>query len=201
MKLPLSYYSVLNVIEIARDLIGKEIFTNVDGQLTSGIISETEAYEGISDKASHAYGGKRTKRTETMFLEGGRSYVYLCYGIHSLFNIVTGPAETPHAVLIRGIFPKAGINIMKARTGKTSVSNIANGPAKLCVALGIKTKHNNISLIEDQIWIEGDGFSYDIKTYEIDDYKIETTKRIGIDYAGEDAFLPYRFVLKQFLVI
>lgn len=197
MKLPLSYYSGNNVIKIARDLIGKEIFTNFNGQLTSGIISETEAYEGITDKASHAFGGKRTKRTETMFLDGGRSYVYLCYGIHSLFNIVTAAAGTPHAVLIRGIFPKIGINIMTSRTGKTSVSNIANGPGKLCVALGIKSKHNNISLIEDQIWIEGDGFSYDIKTYEIDDYKIETTKRIGIDYAGADALLPYRFILKQ----
>lgn len=196
MKLPISYYSSENVVEIARDLIGKEIFTNFDGQLCSGIISETEAYEGVIDKASHAYGGKRTKRTETMFLEGGRSYVYLCYGIHSLFNIVTGPVATPHAVLLRGIFPKAGVSIMKARTGKTSIANISNGPGKLCKALGIKLIHNNISLVENQIWIESDGLSYDVKGYEVDNYKIETTKRIGIDYAGEDALLPYRFILK-----
>jgi len=184
------------VVEIARDLIGKEIFTNFNGELTSGMISETEAYEGITDKASHAFSGRRTKRTETMFLEGGRSYVYLCYGIHSLFNIVTGTVDTPHAVLIRGIIPKAGIKIMKARTGKTSLINISSGPGKLCKAMGISLIHNNISLLGNQIWIEGDGFSYDIKGYEVEDYKIETTKRIGIDYAGDDALLPYRFVIK-----
>jgi len=196
MKLPLSYYTGGNVVEIARDLIGKEIFTNFNGNITSGIISETEAYEGVVDKASHAYGGKRTKRTEIMYHKGGVTYVYLCYGIHSLLNIITGPIGTPHAVLIRGIIPKAGIDIMKARTNKLSIKNISNGPGKLSMALGIKLVHNNISLLGNQIWIKGDGFSYEVKGYEIEDYKIEITKRIGIDYAGDDSFLPYRFVLK-----
>jgi DNA-3-methyladenine glycosylase len=196
MKLSLSYYKQNNVVEIACDLIGKEIFTNINGQITSGIISETEAYAGITDKASHAYGGKRTQRTETMFLKGGRTYVYLCYGMHKMLNIVTGPKDTPHAVLIRSIVPKSGIRIMKERTGKTSLVNISNGPGKLCKALGIEIKHNNISLLENEIWIQDNDFTYEIKGYEIEGYGIKTTKRIGIDYAGEDAKLPYRFVIE-----
>jgi len=195
MKLSLSYYRQNNVVEIARDLIGKEIFTNFNGILTSGIISETEAYAGIIDKASHAFGGKRTQRTETMFLNGGRIYVYLCYGMHKMLNIVTGPKETPHAVLIRSIDPKAGIEFMKERTGKTSLVNISNGPGKLCKALGIEMKHNNISLLGNEIWIKDLDFTYEIKGYEIEGYGIKATKRIGIDYAGEDAKLPYRFVI------
>ncbi len=196
MKLSLSYYRQNNVVEIARDLIGKEIFTNFNGKITSGIISETEAYAGITDKASHAFGGKRTQRTETMFLNGGRAYIYLCYGMHKMLNIVTGPKETPHAILIRSIVPKAGIEFMKERTGKTSLINISNGPGKLCNALGIEMKHNNISLLGNEIWIKDLDFTYEIKGYEIEGYEIKATKRIGIDYAGEDAKLPYRFVIE-----
>ncbi len=196
MKLSLSYYRQNNVVEIARDLIGKEIFTNFNGKITSGIISETEAYAGITDKASHAFGGKRTQRTETMFLNGGRAYIYLCYGMHKMLNIVTGPKETPHAILIRSIVPKAGIEFMKERTGKNSLINISNGPGKLCNALGIEMKHNNISLLGNEIWIKDLDFTYEIKGYEIEGYEIKATKRIGIDYAGEDAKLPYRFVIE-----
>ncbi len=196
MKLSLSYYRQNNVVEIARDLIGKEIFTNFNGKITSGIISETEAYAGITDRASHAFGGKRTQRTETMFLNGGRAYIYLCYGMHKMLNIVTGPKETPHAILIRSIVPKAGIEFMKERTGKTSLVNISNGPGKLCKALGIEMKHNNISLLGNEIWIKDLDFTYEIKGYEIEGYEIKATKRIGIDYAGEDAKLPYRFVIE-----
>lgn len=188
MKLPLSFYKGSNVVEIARNLIGKTIFTNIDEEISSGIITETEAYAGITDKASHAFGGKRTKRTETMFLDGGRTYVYLCYGIHNLFNIVTGPAETPHAVLIRGITTQSGLEIIKTRTGKSTLTGISNGPGKLTKALGINSIHNNISIIENTIWVE------DIK---IKKFEIEVSKRIGIDYAKEDALLPYRFNLKM----
>lgn len=188
MKLPLSFYKSNNVVEIARNLIGKTIFTNIDGEISSGIISETEAYAGITDKASHAYGGKRSKRTETMFLEGGRTYVYLCYGIHHLFNIVTGPAAIPHAVLIRAIIPQQGLEIIKNRTGKSKLKGISDGPGKLTKALGINANHNNISITENTIWVE------DIK---INNFEIEVSKRIGIDYAKEDALLPYRFNLKM----
>jgi DNA-3-methyladenine glycosylase len=190
MKLPLSYYLDNNVVKIAKELLGKEIFTNFEGAITSGIISETEAYEGISDKASHAFNGRRTQRTETMFLEGGRSYVYLCYGIHHLVNIVSATSNIPNAILLRAIIPKEGRDLMQVRTGKTSLWNIANGPGKFSKSMGIKMIHNNISLIGDKIWIE----DRDIDTSK---YQIETSKRIGIEYAEEDALLPYRFELKK----
>ena len=103
MKIPLSFYQSDDVVFLARSLLGKSLLTFLDGKLTGGIITETEAYAGINDKASHAYGGRKTKRTEVMYREGGVCYVYLCYGIHYLFNVVTGKKDVPHAVLIRGI--------------------------------------------------------------------------------------------------
>ncbi len=95
MLLPESYYHHTNVVEIASDLLGKTLATRFEGKLTAGIITETEAYAGVVDKAAHPYGGRRTKRTETMFNRGGVSYVYLCYGIHHLFNIVTNHKDVP----------------------------------------------------------------------------------------------------------
>lgn len=183
-----SYFLGENVVAIARDLLGKELFTNINGKICSGIISETEAYAGITDKASHAYGNRRTKRTETMFQKGGRTYVYLCYGMHHLLNIVTAGENIPHAVLIRGIIPKTGEEIMLKRTNKISLTNISNGPAKLSKALGITTKFDNTQLNENKIWIEDNNFS-------LSGFEIIADKRIEIDYADEDAFLPYRFFL------
>lgn len=183
-----SYFLNENVVAIARDLLGKELFTNINGKICSGIISETEAYAGVTDKASHAYGNRRTKRTETMYKEGGRTYVYICYGMHHLLNIVTAGKNTPHAVLIRGIIPKKGQNIMLNRTNKNSIINISNGPAKLSKALGVTTQLDNTLLDINKIWIEDNGF-------ELSDFEIVKGKRIGIDYAGEDALLPYRFLM------
>ncbi|MGM0613281.1 MAG: DNA-3-methyladenine glycosylase [Bacteroidota bacterium] len=184
MRIPQAYYQQPSVLEIAKDLIGKKLFSNMGGELTSGIITETEAYAGITDRGSHAYGGRRTKRTETMYLPGGHAYVYLCYGIHALFNVVTGPADDPLAVLIRAVKPADGIEIIQTRR-KSKGKNLTNGPGKLTQALGITTEINGISLTDNQIWME--------EYMKIPEEQIQSGPRIGIDYAGADAYLPYRF--------
>ncbi|MCF8298518.1 MAG: DNA-3-methyladenine glycosylase [Saprospiraceae bacterium] len=189
IKLPKSFYLRNDVVLIAKQLLGKYLFTHLDGMLCGGIITETEAYEGITDKASHAYGGRRTKGTEIMFAEGGLAYVYLIYGIHSLFNVVTNVEGEPHAVLIRAIKPEYGVDEMLKRAVKVKVDkNFANGPGKVSKILGIHYSQSGMSLSSDKIWIEDRG----LKVFEKD---IKISKRIGIDYAEEDAFLPYRFEL------
>lgn len=187
MKLPLAYYLNSNVIELSKSLLGKVLCTNVNGQLTSGIISETEAYNGIHDKASHAYGNRRTNRTETMYEKGGISYIYLCYGIHYLFNVVSNNAEIPEAVLIRAIQPLDGIDIQKQRRKlKKFDKNSFTGPGKVTKALAITKLLNGKSLLDNEIWIEDRGF-------KIKEENIVVGPRVGIDYAEEDALLPYRF--------
>lgn len=187
-KLPLSFYTRDNVVEISKDLIGKELCTNINGKITSGIIVETEAYAGITDKASHAYNNRRTKRTETMFLEGGKTYVYLCYGIHHLFNVVTNIENIPHAVLIRAINPNRGLPYMLSRRKREKQdSKLCSGPGTLSQALSITTSHNGLSLQSDTIWIE--------EGQKISPKSIVASKRIGIDYAEEDVHRLYRFNL------
>lgn len=155
------------------------------------MITETEAYAGITDKASHAFGERRTKRTKVMYNEGGVSYVYLCYGVHFLFNVVTGKRDEPHAVLIRGIYPIVGFDKILERTNKPIISyEISNGPGKLSKALGINSVHNGIKLNENVIWIEDHKNSFN-------SHDILVTERIGVEYAGEDAKLPYRFLLNS----
>jgi DNA-3-methyladenine glycosylase len=189
MKLGLSYFLEGDVISIARDLIGKTLFTNFEGEICGGVIIETEAYAGIIDKASHAYAGKRTLRTNVMFQRGGIAYVYLCYGIHSLFNVVTGPGEVPDAVLVRGIFASHGLEIIRQRLADTPFNKgFIYGPGRVSKALGINTKHTGTDLTGSMIWIENTGMS-------IDDHDIVCTPRIGVAYAEEDAQLPYRFVI------
>lgn len=189
-KLPPGFYQRADVIKIARELLGKVLVTNFNDQLTAGIITETEAYNGIIDKASHAYGGRRTSRTEVMYAPGGTAYVYLCYGIHHLFNIVTNKENTPHAVLIRAIQPLEGLDIMMQRRNKNKTDKkFTVGPGSVSQALGIHTKHTGTGLSGNDIWIA----DRKIKT---DKSKILITPRIGVDYAGEDALLPYRFLLE-----
>jgi len=191
VKLAEEFYIQEDVVTLAKALLGKRLCTNIDGKLTSGIITETEAYAGETDKASHAYGGKRTARTEMMFARGGVAYVYLCYGIHSLFNVVTNVKNVPHAVLIRAIKPQDGMEIMLDRSGKTKLRKADSvGPGKISKLLGIHFKDSGESLLADRIWIE----ETDIM---IKDSDISVSKRIGIDYAEEDADLPYRFELKD----
>jgi DNA-3-methyladenine glycosylase len=189
LKLPISYYQSEDVVDLANDLLGKVLFTYSNGLLTAGIITETEAYAGVNDKASHAHGGRRTKRNEIMYEKGGFSYVYLCYGVHYLFNIVTAPAGIPHAILIRGVLPYSGKKEMANRVNKSGIEpRLTNGPGKLSKALGIDIYFNAKMLTGEEIWVEDRG----IKIARED---ILVSKRIGVDYAGEDANLPYRFNL------
>lgn len=189
MKIPLSYYQSKDVVGIAQDLLGKVLVTRFNKQLTAGLITETEAYAGINDKASHAYGEKRTQRTRVMYQEGGYSYVYLCYGVHYLFNVVTGPANQPHAVLIRGITPILGQEIMAKRIGREKITNKhTDGPGKLTKALGMTLQFNNKLLNSDMVWLED-------QNIPIDTRNIIIGERVGISYAEEDAKLPYRFIL------
>ncbi|NTW31713.1 MAG: DNA-3-methyladenine glycosylase [Bacteroidetes bacterium] len=186
-KISKSFYKRDNVVQIAKDLLGKYIFTNLGEGITSGIITETEAYCGITDKASHAYGNRRTARTEIMYLEGGVAYIYLCYGIHSLFNIVTNKNDIPHAVLIRGIKPVDGIDIMLKRSKKTNISKLNGiGPGNVSKLLNIHFSQSGESLSGNKIWLEDRGIKIPLE-------KIIAGPRVGVDYAGEDAFLPYRF--------
>ncbi|MDD4576319.1 MAG: DNA-3-methyladenine glycosylase [Bacteroidales bacterium] len=191
MKLPKSFYLQENVVSIARQLIGKVLYTNINDNITAGIISETEAYEGATDKASHAFGNRRTKRTDTMFAQGGIAYVYLCYGMYELFNVVTNIKDIPHAVLIRGIIPYEGLEAMAQRRGVEKIKQKdVNGPGKLSKALSITRDLNGFDLSSDVIWIED-------KEIQIEDNQIVADKRIGINYAEEDALLPYRFILNK----
>lgn len=189
-KLPRAFYERSDVTLIARELIGKILVTRFADGYTSGRIVETEAYAGVIDRASHAYGGRRTGRTEVMFGRGGTAYVYLCYGIHHLFNVVTHEADTPHAVLIRGIEPLEGIDVMLRRTGKRAGDKtLGRGPGNVSTALGIYTSQSGLSLLGNEIYIADDGRGYP----EAD---IEASARIGVDYAGNDALLPYRFSVR-----
>jgi DNA-3-methyladenine glycosylase len=190
-KLPLDYFRENNTLWLAADLLGKILFSrSTDGITTSGWITETEAYLGITDKASHAYGNRFTPRTSTMFLSGGVAYVYLCYGIHFLFNIVTERENIPNAVLIRGIYAQKGKDVMRTRTGKTRYDLHFDGPGKLTKAMGIDLSHNNSDLTGNRLWLENGGIS-------ITPDLIINGPRIGVDYAGGDAQLPYRFRIDQ----
>lgn len=180
-----TYFENPDVVFLAKDLIGKQLSTHIDGVVTSGIITETEAYAGQGDKACHAHLGKFTKRTKVMYEPGGIAYVYLCYGIHHLFNVVTNTRGHADAVLIRAIEPTQGIHIMQERRGKSKLDkSLTAGPGNLTKALGISKIHNQSSVVGDAIQIE----NTENKNISL----IETT-RIGIDYAGEDAKLPWRF--------
>lgn len=196
-EVPMSFFRQTDVIRIARELLGKSLYTESEGVLTGGIISETEAYAGVTDKASHAFGGRFTERTQIMYYEGGCAYIYLCYGIHSLFNIVTNVEGIPHAILIRAIQPIIGVKTMLKRRGlKNAGAGFCKGPGKVSKALGIHYSHTGILLSKEgtpgakmKIWIEENE-----KSIQAEDIII--TPRIGVDYAAEDASLPYRFELK-----
>lgn len=179
-----SYYQERSAVQVARELLGKSLETSINGIRTSGLITETEAYTGIGDRASHAYGGRRTARNEMMYAKGGTSYVYLCYGIHHLFNVVVSRINDPQAVLIRSIHPKEGLPAMLARRNATTLTT--NGPGTLSQALGIRIIHNGSSLVGPNICIIDRGMT-------APEQHIITGPRIGVGYAGADALLPYRY--------
>lgn len=188
-KLPLSFYRRDDVVQIAKELLGKVLVTNWNGEYTCGRIVETEAYAGLMDKASHAFRGE-TPRTKVMFGEGGTAYVYLCYGIHQMFNIVTNKAGVPHAILIRAVEPIEGIDIMLRRTGrKIADETLTCGPGNVGKAFGFHTSQCGVLLNSHELYIADDGF-------KVTSDMIITSPRVGVDYAGEHAQWHYRFYLK-----
>lgn len=189
-KIPLSFYNRKDVVQIARELLGKIIVTNINGEITSGRIIETEAYIGITDKASHSYGGKRSPRNEHMYSAPGTAYVYICYGMHQMMNIVTNKKGIPDAVLIRAIEPLHGIDIMLKRTAKKTLDRtLTGGPGNVGKALGIFKYHSGVSLLDKEIFLLDDN-------YKIANGDIGISKRIGVESAGADGLLPYRFYIK-----
>lgn len=191
--LPESFYSRNDAVLIARELLGKALFSSIRDALTGGIIIETEAYQGPEDRACHAFNNRRTPRTEVMFHNGGIAYVYLCYGMHNMLNVVTAPSGTPHAILIRAIAPTHGLETMLRRRKKFRCdTTLVNGPGSVCQALGITRDHNGHSFQGPALWIEDIDF-------KIDPSQIAATPRIGIDYAGQDAALPWRFIVRDVL--
>ncbi|MEO6329382.1 MAG: DNA-3-methyladenine glycosylase [Ginsengibacter sp.] len=189
-KLPKSFYSRNDVVTIARELIGKVLVTNFDGSITSGKITETEAYVALTDKASHSFGGRRTSKNEHMYAASGTAYVYICYGMHQMFNIVTNEKEIPDAVLIRSIEPLQGIEIMLQRTGKLKADfSLTKGPGNVGKALGIFKKHSGLHLLDDEIYLLDDGSV-------LSEEQIGISKRIGVESAGPDSLLPYRFYIR-----
>ena len=189
-KLGIDFYERDDVAQIAQELLGKYIITKFDKEYTVGRIVETEAYAGIIDKASHAYNNRRTARTEVMFGAPGVSYVYLCYGIHHLFNVVCNVKDKPDAVLIRGIEPVEGVDTMLQRFNKEKKDNsIGRGPGNVSKALGISTLHSGLQLQSKQIWLAEENTP--------SSFNIMASPRIGVDYAAEHALWLYRFFMES----
>lgn len=190
-KLAASFFLRSDVVRISRDLLGRMLLTRAaSGALTGGLIVETEAYRGATDRASHAYGNRLTKRTEVMYRRGGIAYVYLCYGLHALFNIITNREGIPDAVLVRAVRPVYGIELMRRRRGGGRPdAELASGPGALTQALGIGLKHNGISVRGDVIWLE--------PGVRVPPAQIAAGPRIGVHYAGADARRPWRFWMRD----
>ena len=188
MKLPSAFYQEDDVVKVAVDLLGKILVTNFDDGITSGIIVETEAYSW-RERGCHAYRGKMTKRNAAMFQHGGVSYVYLCYGMHELFNVVTSKEGIGEAVLVRALQPEDGQQIMLARCGASKLKRITAGPGKLTKALGITRQQNLTDLSGDEIWIED-------RSLVVRPSQVLASPRIGLNFGGPDALLPWRFTIK-----
>ncbi|MBP9664812.1 MAG: DNA-3-methyladenine glycosylase [Pyrinomonadaceae bacterium] len=185
MKIPRKFYEREDTLAVARDLLGTLLVVPAaDGTRVSGMIVETEAYLGVTDRAAHSFGGRRTERNEVMYGRAGHVYVFFVYGMYYQFNVVTGPADHPHAILIRAVEPVDGIDVIRSRRGEMKDQNLTSGPGKLCIALGIDRTLNGQDLCGDSVWLE--------KSRSVEPDEIATGPRIGIDYAGEDARHPYR---------
>jgi len=189
LKLPRAFYTHGNVVTVARRLLGQLLVVPArDGRRVSGIIVETEAYRGPEDRASHAYGGRRTRRTETMYASGGTVYVYFVYGMYHQFNVVTNVEHVPHAVLVRALEPVEGIALMRRRRGGGADRALTSGPGKLCIALGIDRRLDGADLLGDRVWVEGGR--------RASPGAIASGPRVGIDYAEAWVDRPWRFWLR-----
>lgn len=187
MKLDHPFFQNVHVEKVARQLLGQVLITNIGAKVTSGIIVETEAYS-FREMGCHAYNNKMTPRNSVMFERGGVAYVYLCYGMHHMFNVVTNGPGQAEAVLVRALEPLDGKEFMMVRSRTDNLKRITSGPGKLCKALGIDRSLNGASLLGDEVYIE--------RSKKVPQHKIKSSARIGIDYAGEDASLPWRFTLQ-----
>jgi DNA-3-methyladenine glycosylase len=189
-KLPREFYLRSDVLEIARDLLGKKLVVpGRNGARVAGLIVETEAYRGPEDRASHAYNGRRTNRTETMYGRGGVAYVYFVYGMYNQFNVVTNVEGIPHAILVRAVEPSEGLDIMRRRRRGRLEYELTSGPGRLCLALGIDRKLDKADLLGDRVWIEEGG--------SISPRQIARGPRIGIDYAESWINKPWRFWVRD----
>jgi DNA-3-methyladenine glycosylase len=190
MKLPITYYQENDVVHISRDLLGKSLFTCIEGEVSGGIIVETEAYRGPEDRGSHAYNNRRTARNDIMYAAGGVVYMYICYGIHDMLNIVTGAEGVSHAVLIRAIEPTSGIEMMRRRRGlENDDKRLCKGPGALAKALGLTKRYNGVSLQGDEIWIEDQGMFFS-------DESVVSCPRIGLNIEEPYKSIPWRFYVK-----
>ena len=185
MNEPLSRaFFARDALTVAPALLGRTLLH----RQTGGIIVETEAYVGPDDRACHAYGGKRTKRTEPLFGEAGHAYVYLIYGMYCCLNVVTGLPQEPQCVLIRALRPTLGMELMARRRGGKPEKELCRGPGKLCQALEIGRELNTRDMTAgDFVILDGESIPED---------RIEASKRIGIDYAGPDRDNLWRFTIK-----
>jgi len=191
-RLPASYYASHDVTYLAKDLLGKFLCTRINGQYCSGQIVETEAYRGPDDRAAHSYNNRRTPRTEVMYWQGGVAYIYVCYGMHHLMNVVTAPEDSAHAVLIRALDPADGIEFMAARRKMDPKdTRLTKGPGALSVAMGLRSNLTGMSLFKSSspIWIEDRGI-------RLKEEAICISKRIGVEGAGEAASWLWRYFVK-----
>jgi DNA-3-methyladenine glycosylase len=189
-KLTREFYTRSDVLKVARDLLGKLLVVpTTNRKRVSGMIVEVEAYRGPEDRASHAYGGRRTKRTETMYQVGGMAYVYFVYGMYYQFNVVSNVEDVPHAILVRALQPVEGIEFMRKRRHTHPDHNLTNGPGKLCIAMGIDRRLDRADLLGNSVWLE------DFES--IPTARIAKGPRIGIDYAEDWVDKPWRFWIRD----
>lgn len=184
-KLPRKFY-LCDGLVAAEKLLGKILVHDSPEGLTAGRIVELEAYMGETDRGCHAYGGRRTARTEIMYAEGGRAYVYLIYGMYCCMNVIVNRENIPHCIFLRALEPVDGIDLMKQRRGTDNLKQLCSGPGKLCNAMGIDKSLYGEDLCGDRLWLEDDGYKPEIIR----------GRRINIDYAGEDAEKDWRFAVK-----
>jgi len=190
-KLGRDFYARGDAPAVARELLGKLLVVPAPtGERVSGRIVEVEAYCGVGDRASHAYGGRRTPRNRSMYRAGGVAYVYFVYGMHHQFNVVTGPEGVPHAVLVRAVEPAEGVEWMRRRRPARSDRELTSGPGKLCQAIGIERTYDGADLLDARVWIEDACASPS-------DEEVAAGARIGVAYAGADALQPWRFWVKD----
>ncbi|HEX8502860.1 MAG TPA: DNA-3-methyladenine glycosylase [Pyrinomonadaceae bacterium] len=190
-RLGRDFYTRADTLTVARELLGKRLVVPADGGArVSGRVVEVEAYLGVEDRAAHSFGGRRTRRTETMYAAGGTAYVFFVYGMHHQFNVVTGPEGQPHALLVRAVEPEEGVGLMKERRPVTKERELTSGPGKLCRALGLDLTFDGEDLTRGgRVWLEETGARFDPE-------QVAAGPRIGVAYAGEDALNPWRFWLR-----